>query len=168
MAAAVSLLEGVQPAADDLVLEPAPESALPFILDAWVRSYQALIPPYAKTYGMGSWDWTKYAATKLLARGALCLVARFSGIEDAYLGFGCAAGHVPGLHYVYIKQRFEDGGIILRRRGFAKAIVGELLTQSGPFTRITHRPGSGRGNMRQKAHALGWRYEPLTKEELER
>ena len=167
MAAAPRLYTSAAPeGASDLVLEVASEQSLPLVLDAWVRSYQALIPPYAKTYGMGSWEWTKTCAGKLLSRGALCLVARFAGTEDVYVGFGVAERGV--LHYVYTKAAFGIGGPPLRRRGFAKAIVAELDSLKGPFTRITHRPGSGRGNMRAKAHALGWRYEPLTREELER
>lgn len=166
MSAAPSLANGLAPAADDLVLEAATDAALPFVLDAWVRSYQSLIPPYAKTYGMGSWEWTKWAACRLLARGSTCLIARFSGTEDVFLGFGCA--EAGALHYVYVRNRFNESPLPLRRRGFAKAIVGELSNRCGPFTRITHRPGSGRGNLREKAHALGWRYEPLTREELER
>lgn len=166
MSAAPTLDLGSSGSAGDLILEQATEAHWPFVLDAWVRSYQSLAPPYAKTYGMGTWDWTKHCASRLIGRGAVCLVARFVGIENAYLGFGCAERGT--IHYVYVRSAFGPGSPPLRRRGFAAAIVGELVTQCGPIRRITHRPGSGRGNLRDKCHRLGWRHEPLTREEVER
>ena len=138
-----------------LVIAPATEAQLPFVLDSWARSYQPFMPDYARTYGMGKWGWTQWCAERLVHMSPV-LVAALEDVPDVALGWACGE---PGLvHWCYVKQP-------ARGHGIASELMA-MLCRGHERTggRMTHRPGK---HLRAQAHALGWRYEPLTREDFD-
>jgi hypothetical protein len=139
----------------DALVRGAIESDRAFILDSWIKSYQSLMPAYAKSYGMSRWDWTKRAAEWCL-NGGRAMVMYPDGHEDVILGWACAEG-TSTLHYVFVKHD-------VRKYGIARELVTALGLYGARGVRITHRPGS---KLRAKCDAWGWQYRPLTREELD-
>lgn len=127
----------------------ATEEQLPFVLDSWARSYAPFFPAYAKTYGMGAHGWIRWCAEKLVRR-ATVVVAALEDVPDVVLGWLCY--EPEAMHWGYVKSQARRNGIL-----------GAMLP-AGDVRRITHRPGK---HLRAKCHAMGLRYEPITKEELE-
>lgn len=136
-----------------VIVSDAGEEHKRFIVDSWVRSYLPFMPLYAKVYDKTRAEWTQWCAERLLRRSHT-LVAAVEEYPEVVLGWVCFGD--GALHYLYVKGP-------ARKHGIGTKLVG-LATEQGPITRITHRPGQ---HLRAKACELGWRYEPLTKQELQ-
>src|SRR3981081_2592959 len=103
----------VQSETSEVITRSVLEHELPFVLDSWVKSYQALMPGYAATYGMSRWDWTKHCAQWATSH-AVVMVAVVEDYPEVILGWACADDAT--LHYAYTKSP-------LRRRGIATQLV---------------------------------------------
>lgn len=120
-----------------LLIRPAREGDMAFVIDAWKRSYEA--SPAVRGADREHYRAEMSRAIRRLCSRATVRVACASEDDDHVVGFAAFSqpeGARAELHYVYVKKDFRGMGI-------ARKLLADVSVGTYTFTTPTVRPRSG-------------------------
>lgn len=139
-----------------LVVRQMREDEHGFVLAAWLRGYSE--SNWAVRRGPRYWKDEERIAKWAMQRGSV-LVACTEDSPDAALGFVCGVREPATIDWLYVKSDARKLGVA---SGLVLALAGKPWREWQP--RMTHK--SNRANLRAMVHECGWRYAPVTDEEM--